>query len=201
MNTDVIGMATFVFVGAVTPGPVNLVALRYGIGGGMTRPLGYTIGASVSYGALLWLTGMGAGPLLAQPQMAHLLRWVGAAYLFYLAWRIATAPLSEQNGETGVLAKDAWSALLEGGLFQLFNPKAWLVALSGVTLFTTAKPGDDSALLLFCTISIFGCAVGVGLWAGAGRLIKEWLASAHRQRRFNRMLGAALGASVIAMLS
>lgn len=201
MNGDAIGMAIFVFIGAVTPGPVNLVALRYGMSGGLTRPLGYTVGASVSYGALLWLTGMGAGPLLAHAQLAQLLRWAGAAYLLYLAWMIATAPVSAETEETGAPARNAWDALLEGGLFQLLNPKAWLVAVSGVTLFTTAKPGDHSALLLFCTISVPGCAIGVGIWAGAGRLIKEWLASARRQRIFNRALGGALGASVIAMLS
>jgi threonine/homoserine/homoserine lactone efflux protein len=200
MNGDAIGMATFAFVGAVTPGPVNLVALRYGVDGGLVRPASYTIGASVSYGILLWLTGLGAGALFGYPILAQLIRWAGAAYLAYLAWQIMTAPVSSSDEATRPVRQGAWRALVEGGLFQVLNPKAWLVAISGVALFTAAPTGDRSALLVFCVISTIVCAVGVGFWAVGGRLIKSWLAAPHRQRMFNRVLGGALGLTVVAML-
>lgn len=200
MNGEAIGMATFALVGAVTPGPVNLVALRYGVDGGLVRPVSYTIGASVSYGLLLWLTGLGAGPLLDQPLLAQLIRWAGAAYLARLAWQIMTAPVGVGDESAKPVRQGAWRALLDGGLFQVLNPKAWLVAISGVALFTAAQSGDRSALLAFCLISTVVCAVGVGFWAVAGRLIKSWLAAPRRQRIFNRLLGGALGLTVVVML-
>lgn len=200
MNGDVIGMAAFALVGAITPGPVNLVALRYGVAGGLARPLGYTLGASVSYGLLLWLTGLGAGPLLEHPLLAQLIRWAGAAYLAMLAWQIMTAPASAGDDSSRAVRLGAWRALLDGGLFQVLNPKAWLVAISGVALFTAAPSGESSALLLFCLISTVVCAVGVGVWAVAGGLIKACLAVPHRQRMFNRLLGGVLAVTVAAML-
>lgn len=200
MNGDAVGMATFALVGAVTPGPVNLVALRYGLAGGFILPVSYTIGASVSYGILLWLTGLGAGPLLEHPLLAQSIRWAGAAYLARLAWQIATAPVEAGNEPNGPIRQGAWRALLDGGLFQVLNPKAWLVAISGVAVFTAAQSDDRSALFAFCMISTIVCAVGVGVWAMAGGLIKSWLAAPLRQRMFNRLLGGALGLTVVAML-
>jgi threonine/homoserine/homoserine lactone efflux protein len=201
MGGDAIGMAAFALVGAVTPGPVNLVALRYGVEGGLSRPLAYTVGASLSYGALLWLAGMGAGPLLEHPLLAQLIRWAGAAYLAGLAWQIISAPVDAGDGSAQKpVRKGAWRALLDGGLFQVLNPKAWLVAISGVALVTGAQAGGNSALRLFCLISTLVCCLGVGIWAVAGRLIKAWLAEPRRQRIFNRILGGALGITVAAML-
>jgi threonine/homoserine/homoserine lactone efflux protein len=200
MNGDAIGMAAFALAGAVTPGPVNLLALRYGTDGGWMRPIGYTLGASLSYGALLWLTGLSAGPLLKTMLLAQLVRWAGAAYLFYLAWRVATAPVSSSAEAVAAERSGAWRAMLAGGLCQVLNPKAWLVAMSGVAVFAAARTEDNTALTLFCMVSMAACAVGVGLWAIAGRVLSRWLMPPRRQRAFNRVLGGSLGIAVLAMV-
>jgi threonine/homoserine/homoserine lactone efflux protein len=196
MNGVVIAMAIFGLVGAITPGPVNVLALRYGLHGGFARPLGYVLGASGSYGALVWLTGVGAAPLLGYPALTQLVRWIGAAYLAYLAWRIATAPVTASDEALRHHTASTWRAVVDGMLVQSLNPKAWLVALSGVVLFS-----EHSSLQRFCTISVIACIAGVGCWAVAGRLLKAWLAPPHRQRLCNRLLGGVLGLTVLLMLS
>lgn len=204
MHGDVVAMAVFVLIGAVTPGPVNLLALRYGLDGGLARPLGYVLGASGSYGMLVWLAGMGAGLLLAHPGVAQAIQWVGAAYLAWLAWRIATAPVDggdDGDGAAGPVSPGAWRALIDGGVFQALNPKAWFVAVSGVALFVSADGGGKPALVRLCVISVAGCAAGCAVWAVAGGLLKEWYAPPRRQRLVNRLLGALLGLTVIVMLS
>jgi threonine/homoserine/homoserine lactone efflux protein len=200
MNGDLVAMAVFALVGAITPGPVNLLALRYGLDGGLARPLGYVAGASGSYGVQVWLAGMGAGLLLGHPAVAQLIQWVGAAYLAYLAWRVATAPVHGGDGAVTPVAPGAWRALLDGGIFQVLNPKAWFVAISGVALFVSVDGGDKSALTNFCVISVLGCAAGGAAWAVAGGMLKAWYAPPRRQRLVNRVLGGALGVTVIAML-
>jgi len=200
MNGDVIAMAVFTLVGAITPGPVNLLALRYGLDGGLARPLGYVLGASGSYGALVWLAGMGAGLLFGHPAIAQGIQWAGAAYLAFLAWRVATAPVSGSDGAVSPASPGAWRALMEGGLLQVLNPKAWFVAISGVALFASVDGSDESALSRFIVISVLGCATGGAVWAAAGGMLKTWLASPYRQRLYNRLLGGVLGITVIAML-
>jgi threonine/homoserine/homoserine lactone efflux protein len=143
---------------------------------------------------------MGAGLLLGHPAIAQLIQWVGAAYLAYLAWRIATAPVSGIDSATSPVSPGAWRALIDGGLFQVLNPKAWIVAISGVALFVSVDGRDKSALLSFCVISVVGCATGSAVWAIAGGMLKAWFAPSHRQRLCNRLLGGVLGITVVAML-
>jgi threonine/homoserine/homoserine lactone efflux protein len=199
MQGDVTAMAVFTLVGAVTPGPVNLLALQYGVGGGVARPLGYVMGASGSYGFVVWLSGTGLSLLAGYPAMAQWMQWAGAAYLAWLAWRIATAPVSG-DAEAGMpVQAGAWRALMNGGLFQVLNPKAWIAALAGVALFVSAG-GARSVLSTYCVISVLGCAAGVAVWVAAGGMLKAWLAAPHRQRLCNRLLGGLLGMTVVAMV-
>lgn len=88
---------------------------------------------------------------------------------------------------------NAWaSGFLQGVLTQSLNPKAWLVALSCVSLFVTEGPDSTARLFMFCAISVVVCFASVASWAALGRLIRRWLADAPTQRLFNRMLAAML---------
>ena len=94
----------------------------------------------------------------------------------------------------------ALAALRDGGLTQSLNPKAWLVALSGIGLFVLPQADARAALGLFCAVSLLACGLGVGCWALAGRLLARALAQPARQRWFNRAMGALLALSVASML-
>lgn len=202
MQALVWSMAAFALVGAVTPGPVNVLAVRHGLALRMRVPAAFVLGASASYAMVVALMGLGASQLLHQPAVVQATRWLGAAYLLWLAWRIATAPVDDAPGAAGArTAPGAWAAFGEGFALQALNPKAWLVALSGIGLFVLTQPQRGPALAAFCAVSLLACAIGVGTWAIGGRLLAGWLAVPGRQRLFHRALGAALGFTVLAMLA
>lgn len=194
-------MAVFALVGAITPGPVNVLAVRHGLALRARVPVAFVLGASLSYALVVALMGLGASQLLHQPAVVQAAQWAGAAWLLWLAWRIATAPVQAMPGAVGTRTlPGAWAAFGEGFALQALNPKAWLVALSGVGLFVLTQSERGSALAAFCIVSLLACAVGVGSWAIGGRLLADWLAPPARQRLFHRVLGAALALSVVAML-
>lgn len=205
-------MFLFALTGAISPGPVNLIAASIGASAGFVRALPHVAGASLSYAAIVWLMGTSLQRVLvAQPQVAHALQWAGAAYLLYLAWRIATArptagaaPASGGPDGTddpaGPVEPPTASGLLQGGLTQSLNPKAWLVALSGVSLFVTAGPDARMLLLGFCLISGVVCFASVAAWAALGQLVGKWLTQARYQLVFNRTMAALLAMVVFTML-
>lgn len=211
-------MFLFALTGAISPGPVNLIAASIGASAGFVRALPHVAGASLSYAAIVWLMGTSLQRVLvAQPQVAHALQWAGAAYLLYLAWRIATArptvgaapasggpdgPDAPANSAdpAGPVEPPAASGLLQGGLTQSLNPKAWLVALSGVSLFVTAGPDARVLLLGFCLISGVVCFASVAAWAALGQLVGKWLTQARYQLVFNRTMAALLAMVVFTML-
>lgn len=207
MFSSFLAMAGFALAGAITPGPVNLIALRHGGGRCRITAFVYVLGASLSYAGIVWLMGQSGHWLLKQPE---LLRWaprICAAYLLWLAWRLAYSPV-DPSGETNTsaaLQTGLAKAFVQGVAIQSLNPKAWLVALSGVGIFVAplASPQMplETALLLFCTISLLACLLGVGFWAALGRALTQWLSTPKRQQRLNQTLALLLLISVVSMLA
>lgn len=83
-------MGNFALVGAITPGPRNVLALRHGSQRARQPALGYVLvgvlGASLSYGAVVACIGLASAPLLQQlAQLAQAAQWLCAAYLLWLA--------------------------------------------------------------------------------------------------------------------
>ena len=195
--SSLVPMIGFTLAGAITPGPVNVLALRHA---GRAAAL-YVLGASASYAAVVWCMGLGARQAMALvPALAPAAQWVCAAYLLWLAWRLATAPVGSGTDGEGA-APRPWRAFAQGAAVQALNPKAWLVALSGVGLFVLPHgAADGRALALFCAVSLMACLAGVGCWALAGRALANWLRTAARQRLFHRALAAVLAASVAGMM-
>ncbi|WP_394788190.1 LysE family translocator [Rhodoferax sp.] len=193
-----LSMCVFALAGAISPGPVNLIAASIGARAGFYRALPHVLGATLSYMAIVWLVGSSLQQFLQRfPQAAGALQYAGAAYLLYLACRIARAPVQQAVAT----APAPVGGLLQGVLSQSLNPKAWLVAMSGVSLFVTAGPDAAALLLAFCSISGLLCFASVATWAALGKLIARWLAQAHYQRLFNRGMALLLVATVVQMLA
>ncbi len=201
-------MAGFALAGAITPGPVNVLALRHGHGRAVAA-FCYVLGASISYALIVWLMGQSGQWLLKQPE---LLRWaprVCALYLLWLAWQLANAPGTDSRGtresDPASLPSGPGGAFLQGIAIQSLNPKAWLVALSGIGMFVAPLAAQQlslsGALLLFCTVSLLACLAGVGCWAALGHALTRWLNTPLRRQRLNQALAMVLVASVVSMLA
>lgn len=79
-------MGNFALVGAITPGPRNVLALRHGCQRARQPALGYVLGARLSYGGVVACMGLASAPLLQQlPHLAQAAQWLCAAYLLWLA--------------------------------------------------------------------------------------------------------------------
>ena len=208
MLSSVLAMAGFALAGAITPGPVNVLALRHG-NGRAEAPFCYVLGASLSYAHIVWLKGQSGQWLLKQPE---LLRWaprVCALYLLWLAWQLAKAPgahgQAARQSAPASLPAGPGGAFVQGIAIQSLNPKAWLVALSGIGMFVAPLAAQQvslpSALLLFCTVSLLACLLGVGCWAALGHALTRWLNTPLRRQRLNQALAMVLVASVVSMLA
>lgn len=201
MSSTLPAMCLFALVGAITPGPVNVLALRHGARAPRLTALLYVLGASASYAAVVWLMGRSARLLLQElPWLAMAAQWLGAAYLLWLAWRLAHAPATAAD-PGGQSHARRLQAFVQGAAVQALNPKAWLVALAGVGLFVLPQAEAGQALLRFCAVSLLACLTGVGAWALLGQLLVRWLHTPRRQRAFQRLLALLLVFSVAGMLA
>lgn len=201
--TSLLAMGSFALVGAITPGPVNVLALRHGSHGPRRWALLYVLGASLSYGAIVALLGLFAAQMaLLLPRLAGAAQWVCAAYLLWLAWKLAQAAPAAAPGQVEVFTASPWQPFIQGVTVQTLNPKAWLFALSAIGVFVPPQSaaGRD-ALLALCMISLAACLLGVGCWALLGRGLTAWLHTPARQQALHRALAGLLVVSVLAMLA
>lgn len=196
MWTVLASMIIFALVGAASPGPVNIIATSSGARFGYRRTLPHVLGASLAYSVVVLISGIA----LTQtsywlPKATGLLSMLGGLFLLYMALKIALAkPSRSVQGEV-----DQPAFLRDGALAQLLNPKAWLVALSGVSLFVVSYLPDTVYLWLFCLVSLCCCFVGVSLWALLGEQLGQYLTTAKRQLMFNRLMAALLASTVCLM--
>ena len=204
MSSLLLSMVMFSLAGAISPGPVNVIASSVGARLGFVAALPHVAGASLSYCGVIWLMGTSLQKvLLGYPWVANLTQYLGAAYLLYLAVRIARTPDALDDSAVST-SQPTWrltQGFTQGVLVQSLNPKAWLVALSGVSLFITDRQDTHQQLLFFCAVSGSVCFVSVAAWAALGTLIRQWLAQARYQRLFHRALAAFLVFAVWGMLT
>ncbi len=190
-----ISMFVFAFVGAISPGPVNVIATSAGARFGFARTLPHIMGATLTYTLIVFLTGIGLNKvLMAYPQITDALKYTGAAFLLYMSYQIAVS-VPELSDDVDPLSEPP--AFGHGALSQALNPKAWLVAMSGISLFVTTQSSPGLYLWLFCAISCFVCFIGVGSWAVAGHMIRGYLSNVQRQVIFNRLMGGLLSLTVV----
>lgn len=161
----------------MTPGPAMLLALSNGASHGM-RVAGFGMaGAALSDVLLIGAVGCGLGALLqASEQLFSLVKWVGAAYLLYLAWVLWRAPTRALPEASLQSASTGRSAFLRALFVGLFNPKGLLFFSAFLPQFIQPDEPVAPQYLLLALISVLVDCAMMSLYALGGR---------HAIRRFS----------------
>jgi threonine/homoserine/homoserine lactone efflux protein len=191
-------MAAFALAASISPGPVNIMALRSGARYGFAASLRHVTGATVGFTVLLVLTGLGLSELLLRwPGTTPVIRWSGVLFLLYMAWRLA-ADSGELGSSKAERAGEQAPSIAFGALMQWLNPKAWLAAVAGMGAY--AAEGGAGRVWLFAAIYFAICYVSIACWAWAGSHLRHYLSDTLRMRRFNRLMAALLAGSALYLL-
>lgn len=175
-----------------SPGPATLSTAAVGASFGARRGLPYLLGIIVGTATVLLLIATGVtAAVLAVPALASVITLLAAAYILYLAWRIATAP---------PLSKDMVSAkapAFPGGYFlAVANPKAF-AAIGAVYAGHTLIEDDialDAAVKIAALVLVI-VAVNT-TWLFLGALISRQLHDPKKSRIANVTFAVLLVASV-----
>ena len=186
----------FAFVAAVTPGPSNVLLTATGANAGLLRGLPCLFGVALGMGLMMAIVAFGLGGLvLGSPQVLQGLNWVGAAFLLWLSWKIATAKGGASTAEQKPVG------FFGAAGFQWVNPKSWLVSASAAGTYLQAEAGSAllqslSFGLLFVDAALPSCLI----WLAFGVVVQRFLRSERAFRSFNLVMGALLAGSVVMIL-
>ncbi len=193
---DYLSIILFVISTCVTPGPNNVMLMSSGVNFGAARTMRHVIGINIGFPLMLIAVGLGAGVVFHRyPSLHDVLQVVGAVYMLYLAYRIATASTVDFNAKTA-----APLGVMSAALFQWVNPKAWVMAVGAV--LTYASVSGSYALdvfviaLLFC---VFGSPCSL-VWVFFGTFLRRYLARPRALRAFNVAMSVVLVVSLVPAL-
>ena len=181
----------------LAPGPDVLFATASGLQGGPRA--GVMAGLGVGFGGLwhVTLAVLGLSALIAaHPGALSAIRWVGAAYLLWLAWRSwHSGPMGEARGTA-----NPWRAVAKGFLTNALNPKPILFVLAFLPQFTDPDYGPvwQQVAILGAIFTVTGTLVtmGYGALAGvAGRSLSR------RMGAMNRIAALLFGGLALRLLA
>lgn len=198
MSADIFAaLVVFAFVTSITPGPNNFMLLASGVNFGFVRSIPHMLGIGAGFLSLLLGVGFGLGALItAYPALHLVLKVAGGAYLLYLAWRIAISrSLAEKRGDAA-----RPMTFVEAAAFQWVNPKAWVMAITAMSIYTNPQAPFVSVLIVSFAFALVNLP-SVSTWAGFGVALRRFLADPVRLKWFNVAMGLALALSVWPMLA
>ena len=156
-----------------TPGPNNSILTASGIQFGFIRSIPNIIGISSGHGVQLALVCFGLGSLFTQfPILLEVLKYIGACYLLYLAWKMF--------GSLNISITEEKSSPLkyhEAILFQFVNPKAWVICITAVSLFYPENVNLIIGTLFLVIMSTIINLPSISMWAFGGSIIRRYLSN------------------------
>jgi threonine/homoserine/homoserine lactone efflux protein len=191
-------IASFPFLASMgfTPGPNNIMVASSGVNFGFRATIPHILGVTLGFPVMLLVVGFGLAKVFLAVPLVHLaFKYIGIGYLLYLSGRIATAAAM---GSTAGTVKPI--SFLQAAAFQWVNVKAWIIAVSAMTTYTSV---DSTLPLQICAIAIMSIGItlaSVSCWTLFGHFLRDYLHTDARRRRFNYAMAGMLLLSIVPVL-
>jgi homoserine/homoserine lactone efflux protein len=195
--------ALIAWLAAATPGPAVLLALRNGSTHGFRAGLFSTLGNLLGLVVLASASILGLGVILhTLPWLFTLVKWVGAAYLIYLGWRMLNAHKGLESGvESNIThhpVKDG--EMLRTGLWvSLTNPKAILFFGALFPQFIDTTHALLPQFLVLITLSMCASSSCLLTYVWLANRARRWLARPRTATWINRAAGSVFVAFGLAL--
>ncbi len=195
MSIAVASFAIFAASQVGTPGPANMALLATGARFGFRAALPFVAGVALGKQLIIWPVGFGLMELSARaPWVFEMLKYISAAYIIWLAWKVANLRLGQGR------STDAAPGFAAGLIVHPLNPKAWAMIVGGFTAFV--GPGTSSlaatatiaAVLLACQVILHP------MWTLAGDRIARTVAGTRGEPYLMWTLAALTVLSVLFVL-
>lgn len=195
MGVEVASFLVFAASMVGTPGPANMALLATGARAGLRRALPFVAGVVLGKQLIIWPLGLGLMQMAnTAPWIFTTLKWVSAAYIFWLAWRIAGASIKPAQ------ASEKVPGFAAGLIVHPLNPKAWAMVTGGFTNFV--EPGTPAlqatAVIAICLLACQ--ALLHPMWAFAGERLARVIAGTPAERYLMWVLAGLTVLSVVFVL-
>lgn len=195
-------LALLVF--AVTPGPGIFAILANSLRFGAMASFPLSLGMAIS--DIVYLIAACLG-LAALAETGHLLfnlvRYVGAAYLIYLAWQMWRAPTDLDSLDSAAKTSRVafWPGFVQGFLISASNPKVILFYLAFLPTFLDLTQLATSDIAIASALAFSALMIGLMAVATIAGSARKKLQSPRSVRLMNRFSASIMGAAGVYLAS
>lgn len=182
------------------PGPAVIYIVSTGISRGRKSAFASVFGIETGAMVHVAAAAIGASAVVASSAVAFsILKYAGAAYLFYLGWKTLRSPDTPLQ-TVAVTEPSPWRSFARGVLVNALNPKVALFFLAFIPQFVNPDRGQVGVQFLLLGAIFIGVAFVIDAsYAFASGAIGGLVARSRRfaviQKRFAGFAYIALGAS------
>jgi threonine/homoserine/homoserine lactone efflux protein len=195
MSVALASFAIFAASQVGTPGPANMALMATGARFGFRAALPFVAGVALGKQLVIWPVGYGLMQLSTRaPWVFDTLKYVSAAYIIWLAWKVANLRLGTNTDEAAV------PGFAAGLIVHPLNPKAWAMIVGGFTAFVAAGTPTFEATLTIAAVLLACQLVLHPLWTLAGEGIARTVAGTAAEPYLMGTLAALTVASVLFVL-
>jgi len=186
-------LVLFALVMCGTPGPNVVMITAAAANFGFRRSVAQMTGVTFGFWLSILAAGLGLASLFeAEPRLHTALKYAGAAYLLYLAWRIARADAASADA-----TRARPLTFVEGMLVTWLNPKGWVTAFGALAAFTAPGPDLLLQVTIVATVLAAACLLSLALWALFGVAIARFLRRPRARLAFNGTMAGLLVLSLV----
>jgi threonine/homoserine/homoserine lactone efflux protein len=183
----------FALATAISPGPNNFLLLSSGLNFGWRRSVPHALGIIVGLSIIIVIVGAGFGGYLeANPNVHSYIRWPGIVAILYFAWKIIRS-----NYLSSTQKKYRPFTFFEACLFQWVNPKALIIILTMIAVYTSPDYPIYGQLSVIVLVEIFSGIIATATWIMMGVYLERLFTNTRYLRVFNICMGVLLIAAVV----
>lgn len=158
----------YCLINSFTPGPGNILALNtvtnYGIKKGKKLYLGIFTGY---YAVQIICAFVVYGVSTLLPNVMTVMKYIGAAYILWLAVHIAISKPDIDNAQKS-------PSFIKGFVLQFINVKIYLFGITALTGYIVEYKSDLASLLFFEILIATIGSIATIVWIGMGKLLQSF---------------------------
>ena len=199
-QTSLLVFTGALFVAAASPGPGIAAIVARVLGGGMNGAIAFTAG--VALGDVVWLTFAILGlAVVAQTFQGVFLviKYAGAAYLLYLAWKLWTAPVVAHDVAPDKSDVNHTRLFLAGLAVTLGNPKVMVFYLALLPNIVDLQTVTILGWLELSLVVVGVLTIVFGAYVALAARTRRLFTSPRAMRLVNRGTGAVMASAAAAI--
>ena len=199
------GAITFfiaIFIFAITPGPGTFALLARALTSGAISCISMSFGMAISDIIYLILATFGLAAIAENYSgLFTAIRFAGAAYLFYIGWKMWTAKVDTEYKQVKSRRITWIGGVIEGFLISASNPKVILFYIAFLPTFIDLSSLDAKDIALASVLTLSALMAGLMLVSVGASSVRQYLKSKRAAQRLNRTAGSIMIGAGLFLLS